>query len=310
MKVSIIGAGFVGSTTAYAVAQRASATDVVLVDRRPAKAQAEAEDIMHAVPFGGSVRVHAGDYDDTAGSDIVVLAAGPSIVPGQSRLDLVKGNAEVFREVVPAVHQRSPNAILLVATNPVDVLTHVAAALADLPPTRVIGSGTILDTARFRTNLAAHLGIAPVSVHGYVLGEHGDSEVLAWSSARIGGLPLLAVAAELGRPLTPDVQARIDEDVRRAGYRILEGKGFTAFGIATGLARIIEAIRDDERLVTTVSMRTARLGDVEDVAISLQRVIGREGVVHSLAPDLSPSEMAALERSASVVRAATAAVCY
>jgi len=310
MKVSIIGAGYVGSTTAYAVAQRASATDIVLVDARPAKAAAEAEDIMHAVPFGGSVRVTAGDYDDTAGSDIVVLAAGPSIVPGQSRLDLVKGNAEVFRQVVPEVVRRSPGAILLVATNPVDVLTHVAAVLADAPATRVIGSGTILDTARFRTNLAAHLHIAPMSVHAYVLGEHGDSEVLAWSSARIGGLPLLAVAAELGRPITPAVQARIDDDVRRAGYRILDGKGFTAFGIATGLARIIEAIRDDERLVTTVSMRTARVGDVEDVSVSLQRVIGRRGVVHSLEPDLSGEEMGGLVRSAGVVRGVTAQVGY
>jgi L-lactate dehydrogenase len=230
------------------------------------------------------------------------------MAPGQTRLDLVRGNAQVFRSVVPEVQRRSPEAILLVATNPVDVLTHVAAAVAQRPAGQVIGSGTILDTARFRSDLASHLGIAASSVHAYVLGEHGDSEVAAWSSARIGGLPLRAVAAAMNAPITADVQRHIEKDVREAGYRILKGKGYTAFGIATGLARIVEAIRDDERFLATVSIRTPQVGDVRDVAISLPRIIGRAGVVHSFDPDLDDSERAALERSAAIVRATTTEV--
>ncbi|MCU0617297.1 MAG: NAD(P)-binding domain-containing protein [Gemmatimonadaceae bacterium] len=200
MKVGIVGAGHVGATAAYALALRGSATDVVLVDVSPERASAQAMDVAHAVPVAQPVRVTSGPMSSLAGFDIVVLACGPSIEPGQTRMAILEKSARIFDSVVPEVVRHAPGALLVVASNPVDVMTHVTAQIAGLPAERVIGTGTILDTLRFRAQLSAHLGIAATSIHADVLGEHGDSEVLAWSSARVGGLPLLAVAEQLGRP--------------------------------------------------------------------------------------------------------------
>jgi L-lactate dehydrogenase len=186
MKVGIVGAGMVGSAAAFALALGGGASEIVMIDQNPARAHAEAEDISHAVPFGRPVTVRAGDYPDISGSGVVILAAGVAQAPGETRLQLLERNAEVFRLIIARVTRAAPDAILLVATNPVDVMTHVATRLSGLDPSRVIGSGTILDTARFRSLIGRHLGIAPQSVHAYVLGEHGDSEVLAWSAARAG----------------------------------------------------------------------------------------------------------------------------
>ncbi len=188
MKIGVVGTGQVGSAAAYAMALTGAATEIVLVDHDPALARAQAEDIAHAVPFASATRVSDGGYPALAGAGIVVIAAGVPQVPGETRLDLLGRNAAVFRDVIARVLDAAPDAILLVASNPVDVMTQVATRLSGLPPARVIGSGTILDTARFRWLLGQHLGIAPQSVHAYVLGEHGDSEVLAWSSARAGGV--------------------------------------------------------------------------------------------------------------------------
>lgn len=177
----------------------------------------------------------------------MVLAAGVAQRPGETRLQLLDRNAQVFAQVVPRVLEAAPEAVLLVATNPVDVMTQVAYRLSGLPPGRVVGSGTILDTARFRALLAEYLRVAPQSVHAYVLGEHGDSEVLVWSSAQVGGVPLLEFAEARGRALSPEDRARIDEGVRRAAYRIIEGKGATYYGIGAGLARLVRAILTDEK---------------------------------------------------------------
>ena len=245
-----------------------------------------------------------------AGFDVVVLACGPSIEPGQTRMAILEKSARIFGDVVPDVVRHAPGALLVVASNPVDVMTHVTAQIAGLPAERVIGTGTILDTLRFRAQLSAHLGIAATSVHADVLGEHGDSEVLAWSSARVGGLPLLAVAEQLGRPITPAVRARIDEEVRRAGYRILEGKGFTSFGIGAAIARVVDAVRDDERAVLTVSARTPKVAGLRDVALSLPRVIGRAGVLHTFEPDVDAAETDALAKSAAIIREATTSIGY
>lgn len=305
MKVGIVGAGLVGSTAAYAMAVRNSASEVVLVDLDTRLAAAHAEDILHATPFSGATRVAAGTTDALDGADVVVLTAGVAQRPGESRLDLLARNADVFRAIIPAVHRAAPGALLVVATNPVDVMTQVAASVSGLPDGRVIGSGTILDTARFRALLGEQLRVSPHSVHAYVLGEHGDSEVLVWSGARVGGVPLAAFA---GRAVDAAVRARIDDGVRRAAYRIIAGKGATYHGIGAGLARLIEAIRDDERVVLTVSTVTPDALGVANVALSLPRIVGASGVLETLDPELSDDERAALRRSAEVLAEAARAL--
>lgn len=302
MKVGIVGAGMVGSAAGSALALLGHASQVVLVDRNAALAQAQAEDIAHAVPFASACVVSSGDYPDLAGAGVVILAAGVAQKPGETRLELLARNAAVFAEVVAKVRQAAPDAILLIATNPVDVMTQAATRLSGLPPGRVIGSGTILDTARFRSLLARHLSIAPQSVHALVLGEHGDSEVLAWSSARAGSVPIGDAAKQIGRPLDDAARAMIDEGVRRAAYRIIAGKGATWYGIGAGLARIVRAIAADQRDVLTVSMLTAEVAGTRDVALSLPRVIGAAGVLADLRPDLSPEETTALAASARLLK--------
>jgi L-lactate dehydrogenase len=310
MKVGIVGAGLVGSTAAYAMALAGSASEIVLIDLRPELALAQAEDISHATPFAKPVRVSAGDYSQLAGADLVVLACGVSQRPAETRLQLLGRNAEVFIKVVPRVLEPAPEAILLVASNPVDVITQMVTRISGLPPARVIGSGTILDTARFRTLLGEYLGVASVSVHAYVLGEHGDSEVLIWSSADLGGVPIPDFADQMGRPFDETVRSRIDDGVRRAAYRIIEGKGATFFGIGAGLAKIVQAVRDDERRVLTVSSFTREVAGVTDISLSLPRLIGRQGVLTELTPSLSTGEHEALRKSAILLKKAAGELGY
>lgn len=302
MKVGIVGSGMVGSAAGYALSLLGGTAEIVFVDRNADLAVAQAEDISHAVPFAAPCRIGAGDYDALAGAGVVILAAGVAQRPGESRLSLLSRNAEVFSEVVVRTRAAAPEALLVVASNPVDVMTEVTQRVSGLPPEKVIGSGTILDTARFRWLLADHLGLAAHSVHATVLGEHGDSEVLAWSSAQAGGQPVAHCAAQLGVALTDEVRARIDAGVRRAAYRIIAGKGATWFGIGAGLARIVQAIRDDQRAVLTVSIRTAQVAGVEDVTLSLPRVVGAGGIVSTLYPQLSGDEEAALRRSGELLK--------
>jgi L-lactate dehydrogenase len=304
MKVGIIGCGFVGSSAAYAMTLQGGASEIVVVDVNPKLAQAQAEDILHATPFSNPVRVAAGDYPELQGATVVVLACGVGQRPGESRLELLDRNVKVFQAVTPKVLTYAPEAVLLVASNPVDVITEIVTRLSGLPPRRVIGSGTILDTARFRALLSEYLGVASQSVHAYVLGEHGDSEVLVWSSATVGGVPLPDFAEQIGKPVTPAVRARIDEGVRRAAYRIIDGKGATYYGIGAGLSRIVRAIRDDERAVLTVSMRTTEVKGCDGVSVSLPRVVGQAGVVMTLRPVLSGEEMAAIQASARMLKGA------
>ncbi|MEM7720907.1 MAG: L-lactate dehydrogenase [Pseudomonadota bacterium] len=302
MKVGIVGAGMVGSAAGFAMILRGTAQEVVFVDLNPARARAEAEDIAHAVPFGVPAVVRAGDYDDLAGAGVVILACGVSQKPGETRLALLSRNAEVFRGVVGRVMAVCPEAILLVASNPVDIMGQITQAISGLAPGRVIGSGTILDTARFRWLLGQHLGISPSSVHAYVLGEHGDSEVLGWSNARVGSVGLSSFAAQIGAPITQDIRQRIDTGVRRAAYTIIEGKGATWYGIGAGLARIVGAIAGDQQAVLSVSTVEAEIMGVPDVAVSLPRVVGREGISATLVPDLNEDEARALEASAQIIK--------
>lgn len=302
MKVGIVGAGMVGSSAGYALAMLGIVSDIVLVDHNAALAIAQAEDISHAVPFVSATTVIAGDYADLAGAGVVILAAGVSQKPGETRLELLERNAAVFRDVVGEVLRVAPDAILLIASNPVDIMTQVATRLSGLPPQRVIGSGTILDSARFRSLIGRHLGISPQSVHAYVLGEHGDSEVLGWSNARAGSVSLMSFAKQIGSPLTDDVRQSIDEGVRNAAYKIINGKGATYYGIGAGLARIVKAIAQDQRDVLSVSIVTPHIVDVDDVALSVPRIVGVGGVIADLIPELDVSEYAALGRSAALLK--------
>jgi len=302
MKIGIIGCGFVGSSSAFAIALVGAATELILVDLNANLAKAHAEDILHATPFSEPVRVAAGDYSTLKGAGLVVLACGVAQKPGESRLKLLERNVNVFQNVVPRVLEHAPDSILLIVSNPVDIMTQVVTKISALPPERVIGSGTILDTARFRTLLAEHLGLAPHSVHAYVLGEHGDSEVLAWSSGKIGGVPVGEFAEQIGRPITDDVKARIDDGVRRAAYRIIEGKGATYYGIGAGIARIAKAIRDDEGAVLTLS----NIEGINGVSLSLPRVLKAKGIEATIQPLLSNEEEEALKRSAEILKKAAA----
>lgn len=304
MKVGIVGTGMVGATAAFAMVLRGAASEVVLIDRNHALAQAQAQDILHATPFAYPVRVTASGYGDLAGAGIVVLAAGVSQRPGESRLELLGRNAAVFADIVPRILDHAPDAMLLVATNPLDVMTDVATRLSGLSPQRVIGTGTVLDTARFRALLAEYLDVSPKSIHAWVLGEHGDSEVLCWSTAAVGAIPVHDLARQRGLPLDDTAMAAIDQGVRGAAYGIIAGKGATWFGIGGGIARIVAAIADDERAVLTVSALTAEVEGVQDVTLSLPRVVGAQGASTPLWPELDAGERAALRRSAEILKQA------
>lgn len=308
MKIGIVGAGLVGSAAAYALALQGVANEIVLVDRNAALARAQAEDILHAVPFAAAVTVAADDYDGLAGARICVVSAGVNQQPGETRLQLLDRNAAVFREVIPAILAAAPETILVIATNPVDIMTQVATRIARLPPSRVIGSGTILDTARFRALLALHLGIAPQSVHAYVIGEHGDSEVLVWSSAIVGTIPAAEFGRQIGRPLSEACRQGIDDGVRHAAYTIIDGKGATNYGIGAGLSRLCETILRDERAVMTVATVNDDVNGVRDIALSLPRIIGAAGIVADLDPVNNAEEEEALTRSARILKEAADAL--
>ena len=305
MKIGIVGAGQVGATAAYAMMMRGVGSEIVLVDRKADLAAAQAHDILDATPWAYPVRVRAGEIADLNGAGLVVLAAGANQKPGESRLDLLSRNAAIFAEIVPAVLTAAPNTILLVASNPVDIVTQIVTVLAGrhgVPTERVIGSGTILDSARFRTLLAAHLGISPAYIDARVLGEHGDSEVLHWSGAMAGDLSVAEAARQMGRELAEADRSRIDTAVRHAAYDIIQGKGATWFGVGAGLARIAQVIQGDERALITCSMLTAECQGVRDVALSLPRVLGAGGVVKTFIPNLDAEEGAALKKSAEILK--------
>lgn len=304
MKVGVVGAGMVGSAAAYAMVMRGVGSEIVLVDKNRALAEAQAQDILHATPFAYAVRVSAGDFADLADAGVVVISAGVGQKPGESRLSLLGRNVEIFSALIPAILEHAPNATLLVASNPVDVMTYVTTKLSKLPTRRVIGSGTILDTARFRALLADHVGVSSKSMHAYVLGEHGDSEVLCWSSARSGSISVGALADQIRRPLDDKARAQIDAAVRGAAYRIIEGKGATWYGIGGGIARIVQAVESDENAILTVSALENEVAGISDVAFSLPRIVGAGGAVVTLVPNFSESEEADLARSAEILKQA------
>jgi L-lactate dehydrogenase len=307
MKIGIVGCGMVGSTSAYALVMSGVGREIVLVDLNRARAEAEANDIYHAVPFAHPLSVRAGDYPELAGARVVVIAGGVAQKPGETRLQLLQRNAEVFRQIVPSVLRHAPDAVLLVVTNPVDIMTHLAAHFAaefGVPPGRVIGSGTTLDTARFRTLLGRHFGVDPHHVHAYVLGEHGDSEVLAWSQATIAGLSLNEFSRVQGKPLANAERSQIEEQVRRAAYHIIAGKGATYYGIGSAVARIVDVLLHDQRAILTICARITGLPDCEGVTLALPHLLGGAGVLGKIPLALDVAEREGLRRSAGVLREA------
>lgn len=305
MKIGIVGCGFVGATAAYAMVMNGVGRELVLIDLNRKRAEAEAADVLHAVPFAHNLNVHAGDYADLAGARVVIMAAGVGQRPGETRLELLGRNAAVFREVIPRIYQHAPEAVLVIATNPVDVMTHISAEIAagfGIPSHRVIGSGTTLDTARFRSLLGQAVGVDSTHVHAYVVGEHGDSEVLVWSLTNIGNMPLREFTKLQGHELDDATRATIDEGVRRAAYQIIEGKGATYYGVGSALARITRNILADRRAIMTVCTPTDEIAGVKDVTVSLPRLVGGDGVLETYHLPLDTDETVALAHSAGLIR--------
>jgi L-lactate dehydrogenase len=304
MKIGIVGSGLVGSTAAYALVMRGVGREIVLVDQNAARAQAEADDMYHAVPFANPLEIVSGGYQDLNGCRVVIIAAGTNQRPGETRIQLLERNAQVFKQVVPNILDNAPDALMVVATNPVDVMTHLTArfaAVRGVPSSRIIGSGTMLDTARFRTLLARQLGVDSRHVHGYVIGEHGDSEVLTWSLVTVGGLPLEEFCRQRKTELNKSVRDDIDVRVRRAAYSIIAGKGATYYGIGSALARLVDVIIGDQRSILTVCTPAEEILGVKDVTISLPRLVGGNGIQGTFAQPMSPEETSALRSSAEFV---------
>jgi L-lactate dehydrogenase len=304
-RVSVVGVGNVGTTFAYALLLSGFAAEIVLIDANRAKAEGEAMDLNHTVPFTHPTRVWAGDYSDCAGAAVTVLAAGAGQKPGETRLDLIKKNAAIWRDIVPNVVRNNPNGILLIATNPVDVLTHAAWKLSGLPSERVIGSGTILDTARFRYLLSQHFCVDASSVHAYIIGEHGDSEVPVWSLANIAGMRLPEFCKTQGLAYDRKAMDEIFTRTRDAAYHIIERKGATYYAVAAGLMRITQAILRNQSTVLSVSSLVKNYYGISDVCFSLPTVIDRGGVEKALCLELAPNEIEQLRHSAEILRETT-----
>ncbi len=300
-RVAIVGLGNVGASYAYALLFRGLASEIVLIDANTAKAEGEAMDLNHAVPFTHSTRIWSGDYSQCAGAAVTVITAGAAQKPGETRLDLVKKNAKIFASIVPEVVKHNPDGIILIATNPVDVLTYVAWKLSGLPADRVIGSGTILDTARFRYLLSQHFDVDARSVHGFIIGEHGDSEVPVWSLTNIAGMRLPEYTKHNACGCSPEEMDHIFTQTRDAAYDIIQRKGATFYAIAAGLMRITEAILRDQSTVLSVSSLVKGLYGIEDVYLSLPTVLHRGGVERVIHLELSGDEESKLRNSARVL---------
>lgn len=309
MKVGIVGSGLVGATAAYACVMRGVGREMVLVDINEERSLAEADDILHAVPFAHPLEVRHGGYGDLEGARVVILAAGVNQKPGETRLQLLQRNADIFSAVVPEVVKAAPQAVLVVATNPVDVMTHLTARLAvrnGIPTQRILGSGTTLDTARFRSLLGRYGGVDARHVHAYVVGEHGDSEVLTWSLVTVGGMPLEEFCGRRNLNLDETVKQIIDEKVRRAAYAIIKGKGATYYGIGSALARITDVILRDQRSILTVCTPLSVIQGVSDVTLSLPHLVGGSGILASFPLTLSGEEATQLGQSALILKEAIA----
>ncbi len=301
-KVGLIGTGMVGASFAYSLMQRGVANELVLIDADAARAEGEMMDLNHGLPFVRPMRIIAGDYADLADAEVIVICAGVGQRPGQTRLELLKTNAGIFHNIVPKVTAVNQDAILVIATNPVDILTQIAAQIVGQDRCRVMGSGTALDTARLRYMLGVHYGVDPRSVHAYVVGEHGDSELALWSLANIAGVRLPDFVGANGQGYDQAALDRIFNQTRNAAYEIIQRKKATYYAIGLGLLSIVESVLRDQHTVMTVSSPLSGQYGVSGIAISMPAIVGRRGVEEVLNLPLSQPELAAFQSSAQTLK--------
>ena len=301
-KVAVVGLGFVGSASAFALMQSGLFSEMVLVNRDMSKAEGEALDISHGLPFAKPMKIYAGTYDDIVDAAVIVITSGAGQKPGETRLDLVRKNVEVYRSIIPEIAKRNCEGILLIVSNPVDILTSAAVKLSGFPENRVFGSGTVLDTARLKYLLGEHLNVDSRSVHAFIIGEHGDSEIAAWSSANVSGVPLHNFCEMRGHFEHEKAMYEIAEDVKNSAYEIIEKKKATYYGIAMSVKRICEAIVRDEKSILPISSIQHGQYGIEGVALSMPAVVGKNGVETLVPIELNEAEQTALRQSAETLK--------
>ena len=297
-KAAVIGCGFVGSATAFTLMQSRLFSELVLLDVNMEKADGEAKDIAHGSPFAGQMKIYAGTYDDAADAAIIIITAGANQKPGETRLDLVQKNTAIYQSIIPEIVKRDFGGILLIVSNPVDILTYVALKLSGLPENRVLGSGTVLDTARLKYALGEHLGVDSRSVHSFIIGEHGDSEIAAWSSTNVSGIPLNDFCEMRGHFNHDAAMDAIAEKVKNSAYEIISKKQATYYGIAMSVKRICECIVRNERSILPVSAMMHGEYGIEDITLSMPAIVGIGGVETHVPIALSEEEAEKLVESA------------
>jgi L-lactate dehydrogenase len=301
-KISIIGSGFVGSTTAFAIMDAGLASDIVLVDINREKSEAEAMDLTHGAAFVKTVNITAGLLEDTVGSDLIIITAGIGPKPGESRLDILNKNIPIFKDIVPKLAEYSPNTIFLVVSNPVDILTYITYKFSGFPAHRIIGSGTVLDTSRFKSILSKQFGIDARNIHAYIIGEHGDSEIAAWSTIKIAGMSIDEYCKIDKLDYNDDFKAYITDEVKHAAYEIINRKGYTNYAVALAVRRITEAILGDEQSILTVSGLLSGENNISDVYMAMPCIVGRSGIRKILPIPLSSIESEKLSQSAELLK--------
>lgn len=297
-KIAVVGCGFVGAASAFTLMQSGMFSEMVLIDVDKRKAEGEALDIAHGLPFAKPMKIYAGDYKDLADAYIIVVTAGAAQKPGETRLDLVNKNVEIYKSIIPNIAKYNKDAIMLIVSNPVDILTYVAIKLSGYPENRVFGSGTVLDSARFRYLLGEHLNVDPRSVHAYIVGEHGDSEIAVWSSATVGGMPIHKFCELRGFFEHREISARIAENVRNSAYEIIDRKHATYYGIAMSVKRICEAITNNEHSILPVSSLQHGNNGVKDLCLSMPAIVSNQGVETQIPLTLDEEELENLHASA------------
>ena len=304
-KVTIIGAGSVGSTIAYTMAVNGIATEIVMIDINEAKAMGEALDIRQGVPFCPPVSIYAGSYQDAQGSDVVILTSGIARKPGQTRLDLAQTNVNITKSIIPQIVKYAPDAIYIVVSNPVDILTYVFHKVSGLPESHIIGSGTILDTARLRARIAEYYNINQQNVHAYVFGEHGDSSFVPWSTATISTIPVDQYATSLTNPDTIEpklVHSEVESYIRKSGGKIIERKGATFYAVAVSVCHIVKCIFSGADTTMTVSTMMHGEYGIDDVCLSTLAIVGPDGVAGKVLAPLTDEEKALLKHSSECLR--------
>lgn len=297
-KVVMIGCGFVGAACSFAIMQSGLFSEMVLIDADKSKAEGEALDISHGVPFAKPIKIYTGDYDDIKDASLVIITAGANQKPGETRLDLVKKNISIFKSIIPEIKKREFNGVLLIVANPVDILTTVALKLSGLPENKVIGSGTVLDTARLKYELGNHLNVDSRSIHAFIIGEHGDSEIAAWSSANVSGIPLHKFCEMRGHFNHEEAMKRIAENVKNSAYEIIEKKKATYFGVAMAVKRICEAIVRDEKSILPISSMMKGDFGINGISLSMPAIVGKDGVECLVPIQLNEEEISKLQKSA------------